>query len=50
MAGDGSVVVVGGTRAIGLEIVRHYASTGHEVVLTGQSQENVDAAVATVDS
>ena len=48
MAGDGSVVVVGGTRAIGLEIVRHYASTGHEVVLTGQSQENVDAAVATV--
>ena len=25
MAGDGSVVVVGGTRAIGLEIVKHYA-------------------------
>ena len=28
MAGDGSVVVVGGTRAIGLELVRHYASDG----------------------
>jgi NAD(P)-dependent dehydrogenase (short-subunit alcohol dehydrogenase family) len=48
MAGDGSVVIVGGTRAIGLELVRHYARTGHEVVLTGQSKENVDAAVAMV--
>ena len=48
MAGDGSVVVVGGTRAIGQEIVRHYARNGRDVVLTGQSKENVDAAVATV--
>ena len=37
MAGDGSVVVVGGTRAIGLEIVKHYAAQGREVVLTGQT-------------
>ena len=35
-----------GTRAIGLELVRHYAAQGREVVLTGQSAENVAAAVA----
>ena len=46
MAGQGSVVVVGGTRAIGLEVARHYASRGDEVVLSGQSQESVDAALA----
>ena len=28
MSGDGSVVVVGGTRAIGREIARHYADRG----------------------
>lgn len=43
---DGAVVVVGGTRAIGLEIARHYANAGRQVILTGQSQDNVDAAVA----
>jgi NAD(P)-dependent dehydrogenase (short-subunit alcohol dehydrogenase family) len=46
MSGDGAVVVVGGTRAIGLEIVRHYASEGRDVVLTGRTPENVEAAVA----
>lgn len=44
MAERGSVVVVGGTRAIGLELVRHYAALGDDVVLTGQS-DNVAAAV-----
>jgi NAD(P)-dependent dehydrogenase (short-subunit alcohol dehydrogenase family) len=44
--GSGSVVVVGGTRAIGLQIVRHYAGRGFDVVLTGQAQDSVDAAVA----
>ena len=48
MTEDGAVVVVGGTRAIGLEMVRHYAAQGREVVLTGEHQENVDAAVAEV--
>lgn len=48
MPGSGAVVVVGGTRAIGLEIVRHYAGAGHEVVLTGRTSENVEAAVAAV--
>ena len=46
---DGSVVVVGGTRAIGLEIVRHYVDAGADVILTGQDQANVDAAVAGLD-
>ena len=48
MAEDGAVVVVGGTRAIGLELVKHYAAKGRDVVLTGQYQENVDNAVAEV--
>jgi NAD(P)-dependent dehydrogenase (short-subunit alcohol dehydrogenase family) len=46
MPGSGAVVVVGGTRAIGLEIVKHYARAGFPVVLTGQTPANVDAAVA----
>lgn len=46
---DGAVVVVGGTRGIGLEIARHFASSGHRVVLTGQAQAHVDAAVAELD-
>jgi NAD(P)-dependent dehydrogenase (short-subunit alcohol dehydrogenase family) len=45
--GGGAVVVVGGTRGIGLEIVRHYAAAGHEVVLHGRS-DTVDEAVAGV--
>ena len=48
MSSDGAVVVVGGTRAIGLELVRHYAGQGREVVLTGQSPENVESAVAEI--
>ena len=46
MPDEGSVVVVGGTRAIGLELVKHYAAKGHEVVLTGQTPESVASAVA----
>jgi NAD(P)-dependent dehydrogenase (short-subunit alcohol dehydrogenase family) len=45
MSNDGAVVVVGGTRAIGLEISRHFAARGDEVVLTGQDTANVEAAV-----
>jgi NAD(P)-dependent dehydrogenase (short-subunit alcohol dehydrogenase family) len=48
MAAHGSVVVVGGTRAMGLEIVRHYVRAGRDVVLTGQTPENVANAVAEV--
>jgi NAD(P)-dependent dehydrogenase (short-subunit alcohol dehydrogenase family) len=46
MAGNGAVVIVGGTRAIGLEIVKHYAGRGEEVVLTGRNPENVASALA----
>jgi NAD(P)-dependent dehydrogenase (short-subunit alcohol dehydrogenase family) len=46
MSADGSVVVVGGTRAIGHEIVRHYARDGRDVWLTGRDPARVDAAVA----
>lgn len=45
MSDTGAVVVVGGTRAIGLEIARHYAGSGRDVVLTGQTPANVAAAV-----
>jgi NAD(P)-dependent dehydrogenase (short-subunit alcohol dehydrogenase family) len=45
---QGAVVVVGGTRAIGLEIVRHYASKGDTVVLTGRDPANVASAVAAI--
>lgn len=45
MTDQAAVVVVGGTRAIGREIVRHYVEAGSPVVLTGQSADNVTAAV-----
>jgi NAD(P)-dependent dehydrogenase (short-subunit alcohol dehydrogenase family) len=41
MAEDGAVVIVGGTRAIGFELVRHYANLGREVILTGRDPESV---------
>ena len=46
MSNKGAVVVIGGTRAIGLEIVKHYAGAGHPVVVSGQTPANVEAAVA----
>jgi NAD(P)-dependent dehydrogenase (short-subunit alcohol dehydrogenase family) len=46
MSNDGAVVVIGGTRAIGLELVRHYVDAGHEVILGGQNVDNCKAAVA----
>jgi NAD(P)-dependent dehydrogenase (short-subunit alcohol dehydrogenase family) len=46
MTSDGAVVVVGGTRAIGLEIARHYAEAGSRVVITGRSRESVDGGLA----
>jgi len=33
---DGSVLVVGGTSGLGLEIARHYQQTGADVVITGR--------------
>jgi NAD(P)-dependent dehydrogenase (short-subunit alcohol dehydrogenase family) len=48
MSSGGAVVIVGGTRGIGLEIVRHYVDAGANVVLTGQDDGNVAAAVEAV--
>ena len=42
---EGSVVVVGGTRAIGFELARHYVDRGANVVLTGQDGDRVAGAV-----
>jgi NAD(P)-dependent dehydrogenase (short-subunit alcohol dehydrogenase family) len=42
---QGAVVVVGGTRSIGLEIARHYVDRGASVVLTGRNPAHVAAAV-----
>ncbi len=50
MSGEGSVVVVGGTRAIGLEIAKRYASEGADVVLTGRDDEQMAAAVREAES
>jgi NAD(P)-dependent dehydrogenase (short-subunit alcohol dehydrogenase family) len=43
---EGAVVVVGGTRGIGLELVRHYATAGRQVVLHGRSDTVADAVAA----
>jgi NAD(P)-dependent dehydrogenase (short-subunit alcohol dehydrogenase family) len=42
---DGSVVVVGGTRAIGFELAKHYVERGDEVVVSGRDPDRVASAV-----
>jgi NAD(P)-dependent dehydrogenase (short-subunit alcohol dehydrogenase family) len=46
MSSHGAVVVVGGTRAIGFEIARHYAAAGERVIVTGRSRDSIDGALA----
>jgi NAD(P)-dependent dehydrogenase (short-subunit alcohol dehydrogenase family) len=48
MPEPGAVVVVGGTRGLGLEVARHYAGQGREVVLSGRERQRADAAAAEV--
>ena len=48
MSDPGAVVVVGGTRAIGLELARHYVGEGREVIVTGQDPASAAAAVASL--
>lgn len=38
---EGAVLIVGGTRAIGLELARHYATQDAEVVISGLSDEHM---------
>ena len=40
MPDTGCVVVVGGTSGLGLEVARHYAERGREVVITGRNSEH----------
>ncbi|MGW0594052.1 SDR family oxidoreductase [Streptosporangium sp. NPDC002607] len=44
------VVVTGGTRGIGLGLVREFLSRGHRVALCGRSDESVEKALAALDS
>src|ERR671922_45739 len=44
MPDDGSVVIVGGTRGIGLEVARHYVGRGRQVVVTGRDADRAQAA------
>ena len=46
MSDASSVVVVGGTRAIGFEVARHYAAAGQPVVLSGRDPGRVRTAAA----
>lgn len=41
-----AVVVVGGTQGLGLEVARHYADQGREVVLSGRERQRADAVAA----
>jgi NAD(P)-dependent dehydrogenase (short-subunit alcohol dehydrogenase family) len=43
-----SVLVVGGTSGLGLEIARHYADAGHRVTLTGRDADRAAAAAIQV--
>jgi NAD(P)-dependent dehydrogenase (short-subunit alcohol dehydrogenase family) len=43
-----SVLIVGGTSGIGLEIARHYANAGHRVTLTGRDADRAAAAAKEV--
>ena len=45
---EGCVVVVGGTSGLGLEVARHYADRGREVVLTGRDRRRAEAVAAEV--
>jgi NAD(P)-dependent dehydrogenase (short-subunit alcohol dehydrogenase family) len=45
---EGTVVVVGGTQGLGLEVARHYAAEGREVVLSGRDPARAQAVAAEV--
>ena len=43
---EGCVVVIGGTQGLGLEVARHYAGQGREVVLSGRDPARAEAVAA----
>jgi NAD(P)-dependent dehydrogenase (short-subunit alcohol dehydrogenase family) len=48
-ADSGAVVVVGGTRGLGLEVARSYAKLGRQVVLTGRDAAQAAAVAGDLD-
>lgn len=44
-----SVLIVGGTAGIGLEVARHYADRGDHVILTGRDPERASTVAAGLD-
>jgi NAD(P)-dependent dehydrogenase (short-subunit alcohol dehydrogenase family) len=48
MPEPGCVVVIGGTQGLGLEVARHYAGQGREVVLSGRDPARAEAVAAEV--
>jgi len=48
MPEPGCVVVIGGTQGLGLEVARHYAGKGREVVLSGRDPARAEAVAAAV--
>jgi NAD(P)-dependent dehydrogenase (short-subunit alcohol dehydrogenase family) len=46
MAEPNKVIIVGGTQGLGLEIARHYAGRGAEVVITGRDPAKAHAAAS----
>ncbi|MFG2075328.1 SDR family oxidoreductase [Nonomuraea maritima] len=44
-----SVIIVGGTAGIGLELAKHYAVRGRSVVVSGRDRERAEQAAAEVD-
>ena len=45
---DGTVLIVGGTAGIGLELARRYHDEGHDVVITGRDGDRAANAAASV--
>jgi NAD(P)-dependent dehydrogenase (short-subunit alcohol dehydrogenase family) len=43
---EGCVVVIGGTQGLGLEVGRHYAAQGRQVVLSGRDPARAEAVAA----
>ena len=43
---EGCVVVIGGTQGLGLEVARHYAGKGRQVVLSGRDPDRAEAVAA----
>jgi NAD(P)-dependent dehydrogenase (short-subunit alcohol dehydrogenase family) len=43
---EGAVVIVGGTSGLGLDLARHYATSGRPLVVTGRHPERAEAAAS----